>query len=293
MRDASGKTVPSNFAPALRCVVTGAPGRRLVRVLYVSTTLSYRGEHDIALTAGDHAHVTTRFAVRTPAFRPRDGGAVRADVTLFDGVPGGDHPPTEIGHDRITIDGSIAVLAPPARDAAVRMRRVYDGAISSDATVAATESEWNLASQDLIWVWLELPGVELPPGPIHVHAELPGEAVRDTVVPSTRAVVDKSGKQPVLRLPLWIDDDLHGGRSRIAFNAGAGRLGDRFALTVANLGETAREVWVEERLRPAHRRVVSHAAPDKPALHGDTLRTKLMVKPGEVQRVRYVVEYAF
>jgi hypothetical protein len=290
---------PAAYAPspAIRCEVRGGSGRRLIRVLYSSAALVYRGEHDIALTGASadaqRARIATRFAIATPRWRPRDGAAVRADAVLYDGVPGGDKPPVELARGRIAVDGSTAIIALPARDAAARLRRVYDGGLASDATIPPTQTEWNVGSQTEVWVWLELAGIELPPGPLLVHAELPGEPIRDVVVPGDNAVVDMVGKMPTLRVPAWVDDDLHGSRTRTPLGASEGHIIDRVSLNVIDLGDVPREVWLEERIRPAHRRIVSHAFPDKPVLHGDTLRTKLVVKPGEAVRAGYVVEYAF
>ena len=291
-----GAAGAATYAPEVRCAIVGAPGRRLVRVLYVSTTLAYRGQHDVGLTAATTAHVATRFAIVTPQWRARDGAPVRADVTLFDGVPGGDQAPVQIASGRIAIDGSTAVIAPPPRDVPARVRRVFDGAVDSDASVAQTDPEWNAQPQQSVMVWLELPGTKLAPGPVHVHAELPDDGSRDVVIPTELRkvdVADDAAKTETLRLPLWIDDQLLGNRVRTPVGQGGGRLTERAILSVSNNGEVEREVWIEERMRVAHKRVVDHAWPSKPALHGDTLRTKVTVKPGDIARTVYTIDYTF
>ena len=58
-------------------------------------------------------------------------------------------------------------------------------------------------------------------------------------------------------------------------------------LGVGNIGETSRDVFVEEHLRPAQKRRVDHAWPKKPSAAGDVLRTKLAVKPGAIARTGY------
>ena len=93
------------FAPLLRCAALGAPGRHLVRALYVVPGLGYRAQHDVAMTAAGQAAVVSRFAVVTPAWQ------VRAELALFDGTPGGPHPAREVVRGTAMLDGGIAVLA--------------------------------------------------------------------------------------------------------------------------------------------------------------------------------------
>src|SRR5438067_13125 len=81
----------------------GSPGRHLVRILYVSNTLASRAEHEITMTAADKVRVATSFAIETPSWSARDGAPVRARVVLYDGVPGGDHPPAEVARGDIPI----------------------------------------------------------------------------------------------------------------------------------------------------------------------------------------------
>nr|HEX4317316.1 hypothetical protein [Kofleriaceae bacterium] len=290
----------SSFAPDVHCTITGVPGRRLVRVLYVSSTLSYRAQSDLAMTAPTAAHLATRFAIQTPQWRARAGAPVTADVTLYDGVPGGDKAPEQIANGRVVIDGSTAVVAPTPRDVPARLRRVYDGAVSSDVTTASSDAQWNAGSQPSVWVWLELPGTKLPPGPVLVHVDLPDEGLHDMVVGDAQRELDEvasgSGSAAVpetLRLQVWQDDELHGSRQRVPVGGGGGRLTERAILAVANMGDRAREVWIEERMRPARKRTIDHAWPTKPALHGDVLRTKVSIKPGDFGRTTYVVDYTF
>ncbi len=298
--DATGAPVPpkpadtDHYAPTVRCVASGATGRHLVRVLYVSSTLAYRAEHDLAMTADDKVTVTTRFAIETPAWAQRDGADVRASVVLYDGVPGGEHAPLEVARGQIVIDGSTAVIAPPAHATAARLRRIYDGAMPSDVNgLAPTDPGWGTQSHDVVWVWLELPKLRLPPGPLHVHVELPSEGTRDIEVP---AEARKQGDETdaTLALPLWADDDLHGQRQKFPLGSGGARLDERMMASVSNTGESAREVWVEETLRPNARfRKITHAWPGKPSVHGDVLRTKLVVKPGAIERTGYTISYSF
>lgn len=267
---------------ALRCQVTGAPGRHLVRLLYVSPGLGYRAQHDVTMTAGDRATVVTRFAITTPAW------STTADVTLFHGLPGGVKAPEPIGRGGIQLDGSTAVLAAAPREIRAQLRWIYDGAVRAGRG-AETDAMWGRESVRAVWVWLELEEHALPPGAVHAHVEAPGEAIRDVQVPA-------GGRErigAVVRLPLWIDDTLHGLRTRVVMGADGASLADRFLISVANTGAEAREVWVEERLRTTKRRTLRSGWPTKPTLGHGRARTKLVIKPGAMERTGYVIEYVF
>ncbi len=267
---------------ALRCEVTGAPGRHLVRLLYVSPGLSYRAQHDVTMTGGDRATVATRFAITTPAW------STLADVTLFDGLPGGGRAPTAIGRGAIQLDGSTAVVGGSHREVGARLRWIYDGAVRA-ARGVETDAMWGRESVRSVWVWLELEDRDLPPGPVHAHVESPGEAIRDVEVPA--AGRERLGD--TLRLPLWIDDTLHGLRTRVVIGADGASLADRFVISVANNGTEPRDVWVEERLRTTARRTLRSGWPMKPTLAHGRAQTRLLIKPGAMARTGYVIEYVF
>jgi hypothetical protein len=289
-------TVPgaARFDATVRCTVAGAPGRHLVRVLYVSTTLTFRAQHDVVVTERAptelRATVMSRFAIETPAWHER------AEVVLFDGVPGGERPPREVARGTVTLDGSIAIISAPVRELAVRLRRIYDGAVATPELPPA-DAAWNQESAHAVRVWLELPAVHLAPGPVRVHVETAAEGVRDIDVtappsngPDGRAQV--AGGDAALRLPLWIDGTLVGTRQRFA-DAGDAQLAERLLLSVANTGEVAREVWIEEHVRPARRRTVRRAWPRKPRSSGDLVRSRVVVAPRAIERVGYTIEYDF
>ena len=266
--------VRAMFAPVLRCAVHAAHGRYLVRVLYVSPAFCYRAQHDIAMTAPDRATVTSRFAIVTPAWQ------ARAEVTLFDGMPGGEQSPREVARGTILLDGGTAVLAVPPREARAALRRVYRGASQDDGGVLRD-------SQPAVWVWLELDDVVLAPGPVHAHVALAAEGVRDIHVPA-------AGRRQAaarLRLPLWIDDQLRGKRDRWGGLADGTTGTDKLTMSVANTGETTREVWIEEKLRPARRRTVTHAWPSEPTIVKNLLHMKLTVHAGKIERAGFAIAY--
>jgi hypothetical protein len=273
---------PAHFAPDVRCAVHGAPGRYLVRVLYVSSALTYTAQHDIAMIADDRATIVSRYAVATPAWQER------AHAVLYDGAPGGDHLPREVAQGELSLDGSIAILADEPRDVPAHLRRIYDGALPSPGT-QPSDALWGRDSGSAVWVWLELPHARIAPGALRVHVALAEEGTRDVDVPANGRRQDDAG----VRLPLWVDERLHGLRQRFSDYAGSAQLAERVSLSVANLGDAARDVWVEEPLRPARRRWLERAWPGKLTASGDAVRTKLVIAPGRVEHVGFTVAYDF
>ncbi len=264
--------VRAMFAPVLHCTVHAEPGHHLVRLLYVSPALGYRAQHDIAMTASDHATITSRFAIVTPAWQ------VRAEVSLFDGLPGGEAPPRAVARGTILLDGGTAVIAVPPRDVKAALRRVYRGAAQDDGGLLRD-------SQPAVWVWLELDDVALAPGPVHAHVALGQEGVRDIHVPAA----GRRQAVAMLRLPLWIDDQLHGKRDRWSGSPDDAAATDRLTVSVANTGTMTREVWIEEKLRPARRQTVMRAWPSEPIISKNLLRMKLTVQPGAIGRAGFAI----
>jgi hypothetical protein len=271
------------------CTVDGAPGRHLLRILYVSTKLNYRVEHELAMTTPDRAKLVTRFAIATPSWHEH------AEVIVYDGVPGGQRPPSEVTRGAVALDGSIAILATPTRETAARVRRIYDGAVATPQ-VDVADAAWNSESSHGVWVWLELPHTTLAPGPVSAHVELPDELPHDVELPA--GVRGASDEDDLLRLPLWVDTQLTGTRQRFTDpstdpSANDTGLAERLLLSVANQSDAPREVWVEEHVRRSRRRKIERAWPKRPMASGDVVREKLVVKPHAIERVGYTVEYVF
>src|SRR5204862_5386582 len=96
----------------------------------------------------------------------------------------------------------------------------------------SADPAWGKDSVHAVWVWLELDGVMLSPGATHAHLAVPGETERDIDVPTAGREHMASGT----RLPLWIDDQLRGMRTRSVINADGAALSDRLTFSVSNLG---------------------------------------------------------
>jgi hypothetical protein len=274
----------TRFVPVVKCAVRATPGRYLVRVLYVTKALGYRAQHDIELTDDKQVRVTSRFAIATPVWQ------TRAEIALYEGVPGGEHAPHEVVRGQVTLDGSTSVLAVPATTTAAHLARVYEGAVvtSTDTTDVA----WGHDSAQAIWVWLELGRLRLAPGPVHVHIDLPSEGVRDLDVPQEARKQDDA-PDASLRLKLWVDESMRGSRTRaLEFNDGSS-ITERYIFSVANTGNSAREVIVEEPMRTASRRRLERAWPKKPTAEHNVLRSTLVVRPDRIERTGYTMTYDF
>jgi hypothetical protein len=266
-------------AGVVRCEITGTPGHHVVRVAYVSSALRYRADHELAVMVPGHARVVSHFAVDTPAW----GGP--AELILYDGAPGGDRVPREVARGVASLDGTTAVLAAAPRDVPATLTRVFDGALLGD--IPPTDAAWGKDSQPSVWVWLELQGLVLARGPMRVHVELPGEPTADAIVPAERCRSDHG----TLRAPLWVDADLQGTRARFVDLGDGAALAERLVFGVANTGAAPREVWIEEHLRPARARRIERAWPTRPVVVGDIVRTRVVVKPGAVERTGFTIAY--
>ncbi|MDQ3341006.1 MAG: hypothetical protein M4D80_38095 [Myxococcota bacterium] len=277
---------PSVLSPIVRCRVKARAGKHLVRVMHVTSTLSFDTQHDLTMTAADRAHVTTRFAIATPTWRSR------ATVTLFDGIPGDKTPPVELARAPIVLDGSTAIIASSPRELPARLRSVYDGTKLEDGDdVKPSDIVWGRESRHQVWVWLELSdaSARLARGPLRAHLALPDAPIRDRSI-----AADLRVRTPEhTRYPLHVDEDLLGTRKRTIERADGVMITDRIALTVANLSAHPREVWVEERLRTAKRRSLAQSWPSRPTFSKDIARTKLTLAPNQTQRLGFTIDYEF
>jgi len=275
---------PDRFVPVVKCDVTAKPGRYLVRVLYVTKAIGYRAQHDIDVLSETSARVSSRFAIVTPVWQ------TRAELVLYDGAPGGERSPREVARGQVTLDGSTSVLGVPPQDVPSVLSRIYEGAVVTSTDT--TDVNWGRDSVQAVWVWLELAKLRLAPGPVRVHIDLPGEGIRDLDVAQTSRKQDDTPDAP-LRLPLWVDDSLRGSRIRLLEYNDGSSITERYIFSVANTGEDARDVVVEEPMRTASRRKLERAWPKKPTADHNVLRIKVGVKPARIERMGYTMTYDF
>ncbi|HEU0037340.1 MAG TPA: hypothetical protein VFQ53_42310 [Kofleriaceae bacterium] len=270
------------LSPLVHCTATGASGRQLVRVLYTAPAIGYRAHHDVTLAAG-RATIDTRFAIATPAWRSR------ATLVLYEGLPGSRDVPRELVRGTVALDGSTAVLSLPARAVAARVRRVYDGAVREPAS-STMDLDWGKESRSQVWLWLELDAA-LSAGP--VHAILTGAGLdrgETTITAEQREPVTVRG---ATRLPLWIDDAVHGVRTRLSRQVSGSPplVIDRVQLSISNSADTPREVWLEEHLRDRQHKIVQ-ATPAPPTITGTIARIAVTVPPHGHETATFTVQYA-
>jgi hypothetical protein len=272
---------PAVLSPLVRCRVAGRDGKYFVRVLHVTSAFAFDTRHDLVMTEATRAIVTTRFAFVTPPWLGQ-----RARLSLFEGVPGDQTPPRALATESVILDGSTSILAGAPRAVAAQLRAIYDGiALDDDVDTKPDDIVWGRASHHRVWQWLEL-AVPLARGPVRAHVEAAGHT-RDLEI---AAAVLEHGADDTTRVPLWIDEDLLGTRTRTIERADGVTITDRLQLAVANLGEAPREVWIEERLRmPKPRRFVMGR--ERPQIVGDRMRFKLSIAPGKTERVGFTVDY--
>ena len=270
---------PRVVGTSVRCTVTATPGKHLVRVLYISTTLAYSAQHEIEMTSPSSAMLVTRYSIPTPAW----GGS--ASVTLYDGMPGHEQAPIVLAQGSILLDGSTAFLSPPSRDVAGRLRRVYTGEMvtGSDDPDAVLDASGN------VWVWLELELERLASGPIHAHVRLLDETEQEVTVP----VAMRDQRPRMLRIPLWIDPAISGSRTRRRVGGEGRELAEWHSFAITNRGSEPRTVWIEQRLEEARRRAVSYGQPAKPTLGTQRARLELVVPARSTARAAFTIVYSF
>jgi hypothetical protein len=275
---APAKRVVVVATSSVRCAVKGPAGKHFVRVLYVSSTPTYRAQHDLAMTAAEHAMLTTRYAITTPTW----GG--KADVTLFEGMPGHEQPPVEIARGSIVLDGSTAILSTPTRAVDARLRRVYSGEMSN----GSDEDDALADSINAVWVWLELELARLAPGPVRATVRLVDEDEHDVDVP----LAGREQGSRSLRLPLWIDPQLRGSKVRRRVGRGGADMAEWFSVAITNTGAHTREVWIEQKLQDGvWRSLVTYGQPVKPTLGRTRARAKIAVPPQQSSRIAYTITY--
>lgn len=271
----------SILSPIVRCRVEGTAGRRFVRIAYVTSRLTFATRHHVQVR-GNRARIVSRFTIATPAWQ-RTG-----DIALIHGAPGGPREARVLARGAITLDGGIAVLVAPPREVAAAIRLVFDGGVREPGDDPRSD-EWGQSSRTQVMAWLELAG-ELARAPATVEV-LEGERVAREIAIPAESRDRVAGK---LRLPLWIDEQLIGRRKRRTLFREVHDASDEVELALSNHGSVVREVWIEERLRPARDRVVrSPQRTTLPVLVGNVARSIVKVAPGSTELSHYIIDYRF
>jgi hypothetical protein len=318
-------------SPLLACTVTGAPGRYRVRVHYVAAPYGFKARHEIAMAAPDRATISTRLIVPTPAWGARgelvlyDGVPGSGDppreigrgmATLDGGVAVIALPPREVPARLVRvfegmthhagIDQADLAWGKDSHHDVVVMLELDDARLllaPAHVRIALGGDTYEIGTTYAVDDPARLP--ELPPGDMASRRPELSQPVPQVSAPSPPpssppAAPSEAAAARPKRLPLWTDPLLRGTRRRFV-DRGEPRsrgergssLVERFELTVSNLGGEPREVWIEEPLRSARRRELSRARPARPELTGDVARLKVIVAPGQIERLGFTVRYTF
>jgi hypothetical protein len=137
---------------------------------------------------------------------------------------------------------------------------------------------------------LDLPSLQLPTGAFDIRiVSTSPPTTRDVVVAAEN--VDKHGAY--LRLPLWADETLRGARR--TFSEVSGRSPDlkvvqHLSLSVSNASDEPRDVWIEERLRPARKRDIRGVHP-KLTIVDNVARMRVVVPPRGKQELTLTITH--
>ncbi|MCX5743674.1 MAG: hypothetical protein NT062_14375, partial [Proteobacteria bacterium] len=150
------------------------------------------------------------------------------------------------------------------------------------------DPQWGRESSNEIRAWLELDG-DLPVGDVFVRVTEGGADERAVDIPASTRKLSAADH----RLPLWIDAELRGARER-GTEQRAQVLTDRVALSIANRGGVARDVWIEEPIRRTRSAKLVGWWPKpngKPELGPKHTRFRVSVPPAEILRFGFSLEY--
>lgn len=279
--------------PTLRCEVESRrPGRHLVRVTYATTGVTWTAAHTIASLPGtgvagpvESIDLVTAYTITADALAaPRS-----AHVQLVLGLPGEPDPSQAVWHGSATIGGGNVRVrgAPVARRA--RLDRVYRGA-EEDPAANPRRPEWRDVSGSA--VWRELAFERTPadaPGPVRV-ALRDADVIRwvDGEIPAGSG----SDAGSAVRIPLALEPELVGYRRKVGRDLAGQVIVDEVSYSVANRGDAAVDVLVEEPLRGVVRPAILFEKHDGELLR-DRWRARVTVPAGGIAQGQVVLEYRF
>jgi hypothetical protein len=292
LREAKSFTIVGGDAQ-VRCQVESGSGKQLVRVVYTTPGLTFSSEHTMVVKLDEMgkgtAEITPRFTVYTPAWQ------VVADVALYDGIPGGTHPPHEVFRGPITLTGDPVIVAGQTIKAPAKLDAIYRGAVVSPGEPTRDQYWRNGMTMD-VWEWLELDlgNDTMPPGRVMLEVTQAGEPVPQPALVEADAIelVDPAGDRlGEIRIKLWPSVDLRGMRYKYPLSILDNGLTESLLFSVSNGGDRVRDLVIEEELRPAKKREVMKPFPKKPTVRNGVLRVRVTARPGRAVRVGYVMSY--
>jgi len=271
--------------PILRCEIESRrPGRHLVRVTYATTGVAWAAAHTIAAPRAESIELATAYTITAGALSsPRV-----AQVQLVLGLPGDSAPPETVWRGEATIGGgTVRVTAAPVSRRA-RLDRVFRGA-EEDPAGNPRRVDWREGSVSS--VWRELAFERAPgdaPGPVRVAVrDEAGVRWIDGEIPPRPAGEGGGG---AVRVPLAVEPALVGYRRRLGRELATRVMVDEVTYSVANRGDTAVVVLVEEPLRGLVRPTVLHETHPGELLR-DRWRATLEVPAGGIAQGSVVLQY--
>src|SRR5213078_3170696 len=185
-------------------------GRQLVRVVYTTAGLTFSSEQQMVVKVDAKgkgtAAITPRFSVYTPPWQ------IVADVALYDGVPGGAHPPHEVFRGPVTLTGDEVIVAGTTKTVPAELLSIYRGAVSYPGE-PVHDTSWHYSSTVDVWDWLELDLGDdtMPPGRVMLEVSQGDDPVPQPAIIEADAIelvdpaADQTGR---IRIKLWPEMDL-------------------------------------------------------------------------------------
>jgi len=277
----------------IRCRVRGAPGRHLIRVAYATSSLGWRAVHrvEVKLTGASDGSATVRTGFQIVA----PGWTGDAELALWRGLPGAGEPPEPVWSGAASLGGDVTVWGEPHAIAA-HLVTIYRGAVVTESD-SPRDPYWRQQSTNEVRTWLVL-DARLPAGAAVVAladgaagAAAPSDSVTrgGTAAPRiANATAEVAGD--TTRVPLWLDPGLRGLRVKAYQSGDEHSVHEHLGVSVSNLGDRPRAVWIEEQLRPSRHHAIVGARPPPEVVAG-WLRWKLTVPAGGVAKVACDLSY--
>lgn len=275
----------------VRCQVRGPAGQRRVRMVYATDDLSWEASYRVDVAVDGDAAT----AVVQPTYTISGSaliGARRATVQLLVGLPGSDISPRVAWTGDVSLGNDAVAVQPEPRTMTGAFEYVYRGALVHKDDNPRV-NYWRQTFTFDVWAGLGIGPEEaaangdLPAGPALVSVTR-GGVTRQAEARWPEPVTDRP---PGFTVALWPSPDLVGYRERRTTQDDGQRLTEQYLFSVANQGEEAVTVWVEEELRPGGNRKISRAWPTKPQRRKDVLRFQVVIKPHRIERLGFEASY--
>lgn len=284
--------VPGVGANEVRCDVVAEPGRRRVRLAYATTDLSWRASYRIEIAAGPTGDAEVAVAPSLAIVGTGVVGARRAAVSLLSGLPGSDDSPRLVWSGEVDLGPVEISVRPPPRVARARVEHLYRPTVALPGENPNDAYNWRAAYNPIVWEALRVDAAlaaelaDLPAGPALIDVTR-GGAARQAVA-AWPDPPREAGRG--FHLALWADPSVFGFRERRTLRADGQRIVEQSLVSIANRGDAAVTVWVEDELRPLPGRELRKLFPAGD-VRGDQLRFRIEIGPGRTERLGFEADY--